>query len=93
MMTFFDMRLTSLSLCAALLLPACSTVLDESRQSFTSASGFTYEVRTRTMQGPQGTYQTSDALAGGVATPCRIDSPGDCEAAARRGINRFDGRD
>jgi hypothetical protein len=77
---------------APLILGACATVVSETRQPLVVGNA-TYEVRIRTMEGPNGTFQTADAMVGGVSVPCRIDSPGDCEAAARRGINRFDGRD
>jgi uncharacterized protein YceK len=74
---------------AALLLGGCATVLDETRQEIV-VNGKTYEVRTRTIEGPQGTYVSSAAIVYGSAHPCILNSPGDCEAAVRRGLNRFD---
>lgn len=68
----------------SLSLTACGTVEQE---TFTPivVDGRTYELRTRTIDGPNGSYQTTSAMVGRIAYLCKIDSPGDCEAAVRRG--------
>ena len=75
-----------------LLLAACSTVVSESSSSIV-VDGERYELRTRVTNGPNGQYETTSAIVGGMSNTCIPDSPGDCEAAVRRGLSRFDAGD
>lgn len=74
---------------AAASLAGCGTVQNE---TYSTVSTFynTYQVRTRVIEQGGQTYTTSSVRVNGFYYPCLIDSPGDCEAAARRGENRFD---
>lgn len=75
----------------ALLLGACATITEESRSSIV-VDGEVYELRTRTIDTGGRTYVKTDAMVGGFAVTCIPSSPGDCEAAVRNGLNRFDDR-
>ncbi len=77
--------------CAFLSLGACATVTDE-RLSSIVVDGREYTLRTRTIDGPNGAFETTSAIVRGKAFICKIDSPGDCEAAVRIGreTRRFD---
>ncbi len=83
------MRLKSLFCLCALLLGACASVVDESTGTVL-VNGRAYELRTRTMEGPNGTFQTTQVMVRGMPQVCKPDSPGDCEAAVRRGLSRPD---
>ncbi|MFK7879967.1 hypothetical protein [Roseobacter sp.] len=48
--------------------------------------GEPYDIRTRTIDGPNGTYQTSSVRVYGFYYTCIPDSPNDCEAAVRNGL-------
>lgn len=76
---------------ACLTLGACASVTDE-RLSTLVVNGEEYTLRTRTLEGPNGSFETTSAIVRGKAFVCRIDSPGDCEAAVRIGreSSRFD---
>ncbi|MCV3270552.1 hypothetical protein [Roseobacter sinensis] len=69
---------------AVLAVGACATVADE-RLSTIVVDGREYTLRTRTIDGPTGTYETTSARVRGKHFICIIDSPGDCEAAVRQG--------
>lgn len=73
---------------AALTLGACGTVTDE-RLTPIVVDGQTFELRTRTIDGPNGAYETTSAEVYNIHYPCKIDSPGDCEGAVLRGLNNI----
>lgn len=69
------------------LLAACGTVTNETRTPAVLQTGFyagePYEVVQRTISGANGTFQQGQVVYFGRTYPCRIDSPNDCEIAAR----------
>jgi hypothetical protein len=77
----------------ALTLGACSTIVDENVTTAVIQSGFNagerYQVRERTLQGPQGIYKQTSVVYKGVSAVCRIDSPNDCAKAAERLVNDY----
>ncbi len=73
----------------ALVLSACGTVTNETKGTIV-LDGRTYELRTRTIQGSNGSYDTSSVRAHGTWRICLPASPGSCEAAIRRGSNGND---
>lgn len=66
----------------AILLSACGSVTNETTSSIVVDRN-TYELRTRTIQGPNGAYDTSSVRVNGTYRQCQPDSPGSCEAAVR----------
>ncbi|WP_299830166.1 hypothetical protein [uncultured Roseobacter sp.] len=74
-----------------LALGACATVAEE-QLSTIIVDDESYVLRTRTIEGPNGPFETTSARVRGKYFICKIDSPGDCEAAVRRGreANIFD---
>ena len=85
-----DMKLCAFLIVAALLLGACGSVTNETTSSIVVDRN-TYELRTRTIQGPNGAYDTSSVRVKGTYRQCQPDSPGSCEAAVRNdsyGSNR-----
>lgn len=46
-------------------------------------AGYKYVVRTQTLTGPQGPYERTVVQFRGFTRPCILDSPDDCEKAAR----------
>lgn len=75
-----------LFLCAAgLLLSACGSVVNESTSSI-NVDGRSYELRSRTIQGANGSYDTSSVRVNGVYYQCLPASPGSCEGAVREGL-------
>ncbi len=69
----------TLTLCAVLLsLFGCTTVVDEQRVDAVIQRGFNtgqpYVIRTRTLQGPQGTFEQTSVLVNGISAVCRIDN-------------------
>lgn len=87
------MKPNTLMLIAALALGGCATVLDERTTTAVIPDGFNagerYTIRTRTLQGPQGVYEQTSVVYRGVTALCRIDSPNDCELAARNLVDRY----
>ena len=79
-----DMKPIVFLFASALVLSACGTVTNETRGTI-NLDGRTYELRTRTMQGSDGSYNTSSVRAKGTWRQCLPASPGSCEAAIRRG--------
>lgn len=88
------MRWTVLLLTAVPLLAACTTIIDEQTTTAVIQRGFNageqYTIRTRTLQGPQGTFQQTSVVYNGVSAVCRIDSPRDCALAAESLASRSD---
>lgn len=80
-----------------LALSACSNVVNEqSTTAFLTAginAGEEYQIRTRTFQGSSGTFDQTTVVYRGISKVCILDSPGDCEAAARNLIDGIDIRD
>lgn len=68
-----------------LLLSACGSVTNESTSSI-NVDGRNYELRTRTIQGSIGSYETSSVRVRGVFYQCLPNSPGSCEGAVRDGL-------
>lgn len=84
-------KLIYLPFFATFALGACATVAEEQLSAIV-VDGESYTLRTRTIQGPNGPFETTSARVRGGHFLCKIDSPGDCEAAVRRGLesNIFD---
>lgn len=76
---------------SVLALGACATVAEEQLSSIV-VDDESYVLRTRTIEGTNGAFETTSARVRGKYFICKIDSPGDCEAAVRRGkeANIFD---
>lgn len=60
-------------------LGACAPVLDEKRSTIVVNGGH-YELRTRTVDGPNGPYEQSSVKVRNRYYTCLPNSPGDCEA-------------
>lgn len=81
---------------ALIVLSGCATapVENEVREVREIPDGFyagtKYIVRTQTLSGPQGTYDRTSVVFRGVSRTCIIDSPQDCEKAARALIEDCD---
>lgn len=73
-------------------LTACAPVTDETRSTI-DVEGSTYELRTRTLDGPNGPFQQSSVKVKNKYYICLPDSPGDCAAAVKlaRTESRGDG--
>ena len=83
----------ALAAIACVSLSACGATVQDERYSQVSTFNGTYEVRTRTIDYEDGRRHTrSDVKVGGYWYPCKIDSPGDCEAAAEVGEDMGDDR-
>jgi hypothetical protein len=67
---------------SAVLLSTCGTVTNETRSTI-MVDGRSYPLRTRTIQGSDGSYDTSSVQAKGTWRLCLPASPGSCEAAVR----------
>lgn len=68
---------------------ACATVENETTSTI-ELNGRSYELRTRSIDGANGTYTTHSVRANGTYRTCDPMSPGSCEAAirnTRRGLN------
>jgi hypothetical protein len=78
---------TALVACA-LLLTACGSVTNQ-QVSTIVVDGNAYEYRQRTIDGQGGSYTSTSVRVGGSYYNCLPDSPGDCEAAVRRGLSRI----
>lgn len=70
----------------AVALSACASVSNETVRTIT-LDGRSYDLRTRTIEGTNGTFETSSVKVHGSYFQCKPDSPGDCEAAVRTGRN------
>ncbi|MEM9579036.1 MAG: hypothetical protein AAF999_18780 [Pseudomonadota bacterium] len=74
------------------LLGACGTVLEEQRRTAVLPDGYyrgePYDIVTQIIQGQNGTYTRTRVVYWARSAPCIADSPGDCEAAARRLIDQ-----
>ncbi|CAN0461001.1 unnamed protein product, partial [Ectocarpus fasciculatus] len=81
------MTLRFFTVTAALMLGACATVREETRTSAVLEGGFyggeRYELRTRLIEGPTGTYSQTSVVYKGLVKTCILDSPNDCESKAR----------
>jgi hypothetical protein len=79
------------ALVALTTLGACSTVVDEQTTTAVLRNGLNagteYQIRTRTIQGASGTYTQTSVVYNGTPQTCILDSPGDCEEAARNLID------
>jgi hypothetical protein len=67
---------------SAVLLSTCGTVTNETTGTII-LDGRSYQLRTRTIQGSDGSYNTSSVQAKGTWRQCLPASPGSCEAAVR----------
>ncbi|WP_300059543.1 hypothetical protein [uncultured Roseobacter sp.] len=70
-------------------LAACGTRVIDTRLSTIIVDDELYTLRTRTIEGPNGTYQTTSARVYNSYYPCKLASPGDCAAAVRFGRDYF----
>jgi hypothetical protein len=86
------MRIKQFFPAALVLLAACGTVVDERRTTAVLSEGFNqgerYDIVTQTVQGPNGTYERTRVVYWGRSAPCILDSPRDCEFAARRLVDQ-----
>lgn len=73
-------------------LGACATALSESRSTIV-VDGRSYDLITREMEGPNGTFEQSHVIVNNRLYICLPDSPGDCEAAVKTARNDRGGRD
>jgi hypothetical protein len=75
----------------AMVLTACGTVTDESFTPQVLQTGFyageRYQLRQRTIEGRNGPFQQTSVVYYGYTRNCLIDSPNDCEFAARELIS------
>ncbi|MGC3937584.1 hypothetical protein ACOTTU_07220 [Roseobacter sp. EG26] len=78
----------------ALALSACTTIDNETRTQKVLEGGLNdgqrYELRTREMAGPNGSFTQTRVVYRGLARTCVLDSPGDCESVARNLIDKYD---
>jgi len=85
------MRLKYLGLACLSMLWACGPVLEETRTTKQLTSGYyageSYDLVTRVIDGPNGPYKQTRVVYWNRSAPCILDSPGDCEKAARRMID------
>lgn len=79
------MRMKYLPALGLLALGACGTVLSESSSTIV-VDGESYELTTRLIDGPQGTYEQSSVSVRNKPNLCLPDSPGDCTAAVRSAL-------
>lgn len=81
-----------------LAMSACTsaTVIDETRTVAVVETGFNagerYEIRNRTLEGPNGRYEQTSVVYRGFARNCIRDSPNDCESKARNLIDEYNDR-
>ena len=84
----------SLIVAVALTLGACTTITNETSTTAVLEEGFNagqrYEIRQRTLQGKDGSYMQTSVVYRGFAKTCIIDSPNDCESAARALIDQIE---
>lgn len=87
------MKCRMMALASLTILVSCTTIVDEKTTTAVLSSGFNagteYQIRTRQLQGSGGTYTQTSVVYRGVSQVCILDSPGDCESAAR---DLIDGR-
>ncbi|WP_300056103.1 hypothetical protein [uncultured Roseobacter sp.] len=78
----------------AIVLSACASVSTETRTPATLEGGFLdgerYEIRTRLLEGPEGSFEQTSVVYKGLARTCIRDSPNDCERIARGLIEDYD---
>ncbi|MEM9636824.1 MAG: hypothetical protein AAGA94_04200 [Pseudomonadota bacterium] len=79
----------SLTVLSLLALCACGATVSDTRLSTIIVDGEAYTLRTRTIEGPNGPYQTTSARVRNTYYPCKLNSPGDCAAAVRFGRDYF----
>lgn len=90
------MKVKAISMSALLLASACAatTIVDEQvTEAFVEDGyygGYRYFVRTRTLQGVNGTYEQSSVVYRGLSRQCIPTSPNDCESKAERLIEACD---
>lgn len=78
-------KLSTLSFVTLFMLAACGTVTNETVGTIV-VDGEAFELRTRTIDGPNGTYDTTSVRVNSVYYGCIPTSRGDCEAAVRNGL-------
>lgn len=80
-------------LVAMVFLASCATVTSETSTPKVLESGFyageRYTLRQRQMEGRNGPFVQTSVVYRGVSSLCIIDSPGDCEIAARNLIDGY----
>ncbi|MDW3224803.1 MAG: hypothetical protein R8G34_18295 [Paracoccaceae bacterium] len=79
-------KLAMFPLAALVALSACGTITNETYSTIV-VDDDTYKIRTRTIDGANGTYQTSSVQVYGLHYQCLPESKGDCEAAVREGLD------
>lgn len=88
------MKLQAFVFSTLVLLGGCAEIVDENVTEAFVEDGFyqgeRYFVRTRTMQGANGTFEVTNVVYKGFARQCILTSPGDCETAGRRLIEDVD---
>lgn len=87
------MSLRMMPIAATMMLSACATISEETRTPAVLEGGFyggeRYELRTRLLEGPNGTYSQTSVVYRGLARTCILDSPNDCELKARNLIDEY----
>ncbi|GIT87667.1 MULTISPECIES: hypothetical protein [Roseobacter] len=73
-------------LVAAVVLGGCAEVIEEKYGSIV-VDGQTYELRSRVMDGRNGTYTHTSVIVRNVPQTCLPESPGDCRAAVKNALN------
>lgn len=86
-----SVKLIPLCAAAGLTLLGCGSVTSEQMTTIT-VNDRSYPLRTRTLDGPGGSYQTSSVRVRGKYFTCIPESPGDCAAAISRGQSTLSDR-
>lgn len=88
------MKSSTLAILSAVALAGCATVSNETRTPAFIQSGFyegtRYDIRTRTIDGPTGSFEQTSVVYNGMTKTCIPSSPRDCELAAEDLISGFD---
>lgn len=79
------LKLALISAATLLAVSACGTVTSETNSSII-VDGESFNIRSRTIDGPNGAFETSSVRVGGIYYLCIPESKGDCEAAVREGL-------
>lgn len=85
------MTLRNWIIVAAVGLAGCGEVVEESYGTIV-VDGQNYDVRSRVIDGPNGSYTKTSVIVGNVPHTCLPDSPGDCRAAVKQAKNNIDRR-
>ncbi|WP_299916732.1 hypothetical protein [uncultured Roseobacter sp.] len=79
-------KLVFFSAAAALTLSACGTVANQTVGTI-NVDGDDYELRTRTIERANGSFDITSVRVNGYYITCLPDSPNDCESKVRNGLS------